>query len=110
MEITCVTIDCEPERSPLERGPRLGWRRSRRRIGAICGPPGAASTSSSCGFRSRRRSRTVYIGCSAGTLADLDATIDRLSGLGGTIVGGGFPPEYACTATSSCDVEGNEFV
>ena len=54
----------------------------------------------------------VHLGCSAGTLADLDATIDRLRGLGGTVAWEEeFPPEVAAVYRNVVlrDVEGNEF-
>jgi hypothetical protein len=73
----------------------------------------AGSTSSSCAFPRTRPSRTAStLGCTAGTLDDLESEIERLLALGATIAWEEeFPPEMAARYRNLVlrDPEGNEF-
>ncbi|HEX2381973.1 MAG TPA: VOC family protein [Acidimicrobiales bacterium] len=117
MQITCVTFDCaNPEAVANFWNNALDWggvAAAEDGSGAICGPPSGGIYLEFVRVpESKTIKNRVHLGCSAGTLADLDATIDRLRGLGGTIAWEEeFPPEIAKVYRNVVlrDVEDNEF-
>jgi hypothetical protein len=117
VEITCVTIDCaDPEAVATFWNAALAWggvAAAPDGSGAICGPAGGGIYLEFVRVPERRTVKNrVHLGCSAGSLDDLDATIERLRGLGGTIAWEeDFPPEIAAVYRNVVlrDVEDNEF-
>ena len=117
VEITCVTVDCaDPERVADFWNEALGWGGvavAGDGGGAICGPP---SGGVHLEFIRVPEPKTVknrlHLGCSAGSLDELQATIERLLAMGGSIAWEEeFPPEIAAVYRNVilADVEGNEF-
>ena len=117
MEITCVTVDCsDPGRVASFWNEALGWGG----VAAAADGSGALSGPSAGGIylefvrvpEAKTTKNRVHLGCSAGTLADLEDTIERLRGLGATIAWEeAFPPEIGTVYRNVVlrDVEGNEF-
>ena len=117
MEITCVTIDCANAESVARFwNEALDWggvAAAPDGSGAICGPPGGGIYLEFVRVPEPKTVKNrVHLGCAAGTLDDLDVTIDRVRGLGGTIAWEeDFPPDVAAVYRNVVlrDVEGNEF-
>jgi len=112
-----VTVDCsDPERVATFWNEALGWGGiavAPDGGGAICGP---ASGGTYLEFIRVPEGKVVknrlHLGCSAASLAGLDAEIERLRGLGATIAWEeGFPPAVAAQYRNVVllDPEGNEF-
>jgi hypothetical protein len=117
MDIVCTTVDCaDPEKVATFWNAALGWGGvsvAPDGSGAICGPPAGGSYLE---FVRAPEGKTVknrvHLGCSAGSLPQLDAELDRLLQLGASIAWEEeFPPEVAATYRNVVlrDVEGNEF-
>jgi hypothetical protein len=113
----CVTVDCaDPARVAEFWNEALAWGGvavAADGSGAICGP---AQGGTYLEFIRVPEPKTVknrlHLGCTAGSLADLDREIDRLTGLGATIAWEEeFPPEVADRYRNVIlrDPEGNEF-
>jgi hypothetical protein len=117
VEITCVTVDCtDPESVASFWNEALGWGG----VAAAEDGSGALSGPSTGGVylefvrvpESKMIKNRVHLGCSAGTLTELEDTIERLRGLGATIAWEEtFPPEISTVYRNVVlrDVEGNEF-
>jgi predicted enzyme related to lactoylglutathione lyase len=116
MDITCVTIDChDPSKVATFWNEALGWGGvavATDGSGAVCGPAG-------CGLylemirvpEDKIVKNRVHLGCTAGSLDELDAEIERLLTLGATIAWEEeFPPEVAAVYRNVVlrDPEGNE--
>jgi Glyoxalase-like domain len=117
MEITCVTIDCtEPAAVATFWNEALGWGGvgvAPDGSGALCGPPrGGMYLEFVRVPETKTVKNRVHLGCSAGTLDELEPTIERLQGLGATIAWEEeFGPQIARVYRNVVlrDVEGNEF-
>ena len=117
MEIICTTIDsAEPERVATFWNAALGWGGvavDASGAGALCGPPGGGSYLEFVRVPEGKVAKNrLHLGCSAGTLADLDTELARLQGLGASVEWEEeFPPEVAARYRNVVlrDVEGNEF-
>lgn len=117
MEITCVTVDChDPGTVAGFWNEALGWggvALAADGTGAICGPPGGGAYLEFVRVPEAKTVKNrVHLGCSAGTLDDLDPEVERLVGLGATIAWEEtFPPEVAARYRNVVlrDPEGNEF-
>jgi hypothetical protein len=117
VEIICVTVDCaNPELVAAFWNEALGWggvAAASDGSGALCGPPGGGIYLEFVRVpESKTMKNRVHLGCAAGNLAELDATIERLRGLGGTVAWEeSFPPHVAPVYRNVVlqDVEGNEF-
>jgi len=117
VDIVCVTVDCaDPEKVARFWNEALDWggvAAAADGSGAICGPPGGGIYLEFVRVPEPKTVKNrVHLGCSAGTLDDLDATIDRVRDLGGTVAWEeDFPPEVAAVYRNVVlrDVEGNEF-
>jgi hypothetical protein len=117
MEITCVTVDCADPAAVAQF-----WNASLRwggvavhpdGSGAICGPPsGGAYLEFIAVPDGKVVKNRVHLGCTAGTLEQLDADLSRLQSLGASIAWEEeFPPDIAGQFRNVVlrDVEGNEF-
>jgi Glyoxalase-like domain len=117
VEITCVTIDCaDPGAVARFWNEALGWGGAsvaEDGTGAICGPSGGGTYLEFIRVPEDKVVKNrVHLGCSAGSLQDLDAEIARLERLGATIAWEEeFPPTVAASFRNVVlrDVEGNEF-
>ena len=117
MEITCVTVDCANAEAVANFwNQALDWGGvavAPDGSGAMCGPRGGGIYLEFVRVpESKSHKNRVHLGCTAGTLADLDATVNRLLRLGGTVAWEEeFPPEIARVYRNVVlqDVEGNEF-
>ena len=117
MEIVCVTVDAEdPERVARFWDAALRWGGVAVHpdgSGAICGSPAGGSYLEFVRVPELKTAKNrLHLGCSAGTLEDLDAEIDRLEALGATVAWEEeFPAEIAARSRNVVlrDVEGNEF-
>jgi glyoxalase superfamily protein len=117
MEIICTTIDCaDPEKVATFWNAALGWGGlavDPSGSGALCGPPeGGAYLEFVRVPEGKTAKNRVHLGCSAGTLHDLDVEIARLQALGASIAWEEeFPPDVAARYRNVVlrDVEGNEF-
>ena len=117
MEITCVTVDCaKPEAVASFWNEALGWGGvavASDGSGAVCGPQDGGIYLEFVRVPDPKTHKNrVHLGCSAGTLADLDETLERVRSLGGTIAWEeDFPAEVAGAYRNVVmrDVEGNEF-
>jgi len=117
MEIICTTIDCaDPEKVATFWNAALGWGGvavDPSGSGALCGPPtGGAYLEFVRVPEGKTAKNRVHLGCSAGTLPDLEAELVRLQGLGASIAWEEeFPPDIAARYRNVVlrDVEGNEF-
>jgi hypothetical protein len=117
MEITCVTIDCaDPESVAHFWNEALGWdgvAASDDGSGAICGPPSGGTYLEFVRVPEAKTVKNrVHLGCSAGTLEQLERELDRLQHLGASIAWEEeFAPEVAASYRNVIlrDVEGNEF-
>ena len=117
MEIICTTIDCaEPARVATFRNAALGWGGvavDASGAGALCGPPGGGSYLEFVRVPEGKVAKNrLHLGCSAGTLADLETELARLEVLGASVAWEEeFPPEVASRYRNVVlrDVEGNEF-
>jgi hypothetical protein len=116
VEITCVTIDCaDPERVATFWNEALRWggvAAAPDGSGAVCGPAGGGVYLEFIRVPEDKVVKNrVHLGCSAGTLDELDAELARLQALGATIAWEeDFPPEVALRYRNVVlrDVEGNE--
>jgi predicted enzyme related to lactoylglutathione lyase len=81
--------------------------------GALCGPPGGGTYLELIRVPDEKVVKNrVHLGCTAGSLADLDAEIARLVALGASVAWEEqFPPEVAARYRNVVlrDPEGNEF-
>jgi catechol 2,3-dioxygenase-like lactoylglutathione lyase family enzyme len=117
MKITCTTIDCaDPERVATFWNAALGWggvSAAPDGSGAVCGPPDGGTYLEFVRVPEAKAAKNrVHLGCSAGSLAELDAEITRLQGLGASIAWEEeFSPDVAAAYRNLVlrDVEGNEF-
>jgi hypothetical protein len=117
MEIMCTTIDCaDPEKVATFWNAALRWGGvavDPSGSGALCGPPdGGAYLEFIRVPEGKIAKNRVHLGCSAGTLRDLEAELARLQALGASIAWEeAFPPDVAARYRNVvlCDVEGNEF-
>jgi hypothetical protein len=117
MEITCVTVDCaDPARSAGFWNEALGWGGvavAADGTGAICGPPRGGWYLEFVRVPELKTAKNrLHLGCSAGTLEELAAEIERLESLGASIAWEeDFPPAMAANYRNVVlrDVEGNEF-
>jgi hypothetical protein len=117
MEITCITVDCaDPHRVAQFWDDALEWggvATSDDGAGAICGPPsGGIYLEFVKAPEGKVTKNRVHLGCTAGSLDQLDAEIERLRGLGATVAWEeDFPAQVATVFRNVVlrDVEGNEF-
>jgi hypothetical protein len=117
MDITCVTVDCADAAAVANFwNDALHWGGvavSPDGSGAICGSPAGGIYLEFVRVPEAKRVKNrVHLGCTAGSLADLDAELTRLQALGATIAWEEtFPPEIAERYRNLVlrDVEGNEF-
>ena len=115
--ITCVTVDAHNPAVVAEFwNEALGWGGtavSEDGGGAICGPPGGGIYLEFIRVPEEKVIKNrMHLGCSGGTLAELEAEIERPLGLGATIVWEeefepGVAEHYRNLVLQ--DVEGNEF-
>src|SRR5262245_23117732 len=117
MEIVCVTVDChDPERVATFWNDAFGWggvAAADDGTGAICGPPAGGLYLEFMRVPDEKIVKNrMHLGCTAGSLDDLDVEIDRLSSLGATIA---WEEEFAPNVAAAYrnvvlrDPEGNEF-
>jgi hypothetical protein len=117
MDITCVTIDChDPPAVASFWNEALRWNgvvATDDGSGATCGPAGGGPYLEFVRVPDDKIVKNrVHLGCTAGTVDDLDAEITRLQGLGATLAWEeSFPPEVAAAYRNVVlrDPEGNEF-
>ena len=117
MEIICITVDSDnPAAVAQFWNAALGWGGVAVHpdgIGAICGPPSGGSYLEFIRVPERKTVKNrVHLGCSAGTLDQLDVELIRLQALGASIAWEeDFPSEIAAVYRNVIlrDVEGNEF-
>jgi hypothetical protein len=117
VDITCVTIDCaNPETVATFWNEALRWggvAADPNGYGAICGPATGGTYLEFIRVPEGKITKNrVHLGCSAGSLADLDEELARLEALGATVAWEEeFPPEIASSYRNVVlrDVEGNEF-
>jgi hypothetical protein len=117
VDITCVTVDCaEPERVATFWNEALRWggvAAAPDGSGATCGPPtGGWYLEFIRVPEDKVVKNRVHLGCTAGTLEELDAELSRLQELGATIAWEEeFPPAIRGQYRNVIlrDVEGNEF-
>jgi hypothetical protein len=116
VDITCVTIDCaDPALLAHFWNEALHWggvAAAPDGSGAICGPPGGGAYLEFVRVPEAKVVKNrVHLGCTSGSLADLDAEIERLTGLGAAVAWEEeFPPEVAARYRNVVlrDPEGNE--
>jgi len=117
VDITCVTMDChDPGRVAEFWNAALHWggvAAASDGSGALCGPPGGGTYLEMMRVPEDKVVKNrVHLGCTAGSLADLDAEIARLVALGASVAWEEeFPPEVAAGYRNVVlrDPEGNEF-
>ncbi|GJM37541.1 MAG: glyoxalase [Acidimicrobiales bacterium] len=117
ISVTCVTVDCSDPLALAEFwNAALGWGGaavSEDGGGSICGPPeGGIYLEFIRVPEGKQVKNRLHLGCGAGSLAALDAEIDRLCGLGATIAWEEeFDPAIAADYRNVVllDPEGNEF-
>jgi predicted enzyme related to lactoylglutathione lyase len=117
MDITCVTIDChDAARVATFWNDALRWGGvavAPDGSGAVCGPPGGGTYLEMVVVPEAKAVKNrVHLGCTAGPIADLDAEVARLVGLGATVAWEEtFPLEVAARYRNVVlrDPEGNEF-
>jgi hypothetical protein len=117
MNISCVTIDCaDPAMIANFWNEALRWGGvavAPDGSGAICGPAdGGAYLEFVRVPEEKQVKNRVHLGCSAGALANLDAELERLHGLGATVAWEeDFLPDVAARYRNVVlrDPEGNEF-
>jgi hypothetical protein len=117
MHVVCVTFDCaDPEAVATFWNAALRWGGvavDAEGRGAICGPPTGGTYLEFIRVPEGKATKNrVHLGCSAGTLVDLEAELARLQELGATVAWEEeFPPEVAASYRNIVlrDVEGNEF-
>jgi predicted enzyme related to lactoylglutathione lyase len=117
MDIICTPIDCaDPEKVATFWNAALGWGGvavDASGSGAVCGPPdGGVYLEFVRVPEGKAAKNRVHLGCSAGTLPDLEADLARLQALGASIAWEEeFPPDVAARYRNVVlrDVEGNEF-
>jgi Glyoxalase-like domain len=101
MDVVCVTVDCAEPAAVA-----AFW-------SAICGPEeGGIYLECIRVPEPKTVKNRVHLGCAAGSLAELDAELERLVALGASIAWEEtFPPEVAAAYRNVVmrDVEGNEF-
>jgi hypothetical protein len=117
MEITCVTVDCtDATRIAQFWNEALRWGGvavTPDGSGAVCGSPAGGIYLEFVRVPEAKQVKNrVHLGCSAGTLDELDAEVARLQSLGASIAWEEtFPPDVAQRYRNVVlrDVEGNEF-
>ncbi|HEX6568695.1 MAG TPA: VOC family protein, partial [Acidimicrobiales bacterium] len=117
MDIICVTVDCaDPARVAAFWNEALGWggvAAATDGSGALCGPARGGTYLEFVRVPEGKVVKNrVHLGCTAGSLDDLDAEIARLVGLGATVAWEEeFPPAVAAEYRNVVlrDPEGNEF-
>jgi hypothetical protein len=117
MEIVCITVDCNDAASVAQFwNGALGWGGAAVHpdgTGAICGPPSGGSYLEFIRVPEGKVGKNrVHLGCSAGTLEQLDTELIRLQTLGASIAWEeDFPSEITAVYRNVIlrDVEGNEF-
>ena len=117
MEIVCTTVDCaDPEQVARFWNAALGWGGvavASDGSGAICGSPDGGWYLEFVRVPEGKVVKNrMHLGCSAGSLAELDGEIARLEDLGASVAWEEeFPPEVAARYRNVVlrDVEGNEF-
>ena len=117
MEIVCTTVDCaDPEQVARFWNAALGWGGvavASDGSGAICGSPDGGWYLEFVRVPEGKVVKNrMHLGCSAGSLAELDGEIARLKDLGASVAWEEeFPPEVAARYRNVVlrDVEGNEF-
>jgi hypothetical protein len=117
VHITCVTIDCsDPAAVATFWNEALRWGGiavDPEGHGAICGPPGGGTYLEFIRVPEGKSVKNrLHLGCSAGTLDELEAELARLQALGATVAWEEeFPPDTAASYRNIVlrDVEGNEF-
>ena len=115
MNITCVTIDCSDPKGLAEFwNGALGWGGvTGSTDSATCGPvDGGAYLEFVRVTEAKVVKNRVHLGCSVGSLGDLDSEVARLLSLGATVVWEEqFPPYVAARYRNIVlrDPEGNEF-
>jgi glyoxalase superfamily protein len=117
MEITCVTVDCSDAARVAEFWNDAlgggGVAVSPDGSGAVCGAPSGGIYLEFVRVPEPKQGKNrVHLGCSAGTLEELDAELVRLQSLGASIAWEEtFPPDVAQRYRNVVlrDVEGNEF-
>lgn len=117
MELVCVTVDCD-DAGLVARfwNEVLGWGGvavAEDGSGAVCGPAGGGPYLEFVRVPETKIVKNrMHLGLNAGTLAELDAEIERLLSLGASIAWEEeFPPEVAASYRNVIlrDPEGNEF-
>lgn len=117
IDVTCVTVDCaDPARVAEFWNEALGWGGvavTEDGGGAICGPPGGGIYLEFVRVPEEKAGKNrLHLGTAAGSLAELDAEIERLTALGATVAWEeDFDQEIAANYRNVVlrDVEGNEF-
>jgi len=117
VEIVCTTVDCaDPEQVARFWNAALGWGGvavASDGSGAICGSPDGGWYLEFVRVPEGKVVKNrMHLGCSAGSLAELDGEIARLKDLGASVAWEEeFPPEVAARYRNVVlrDVEGNEF-
>jgi hypothetical protein len=117
VELTCVTVDCaDPGGLAAFWNEALGWGGAAVAEdggGAVCGPPGGGAYLEFIRVPEEKVVKNrLHLGCSAGSLGDLERELDRLLALGATLAWEeSFPPDVAGRYRNLVlrDPEGNEF-
>jgi hypothetical protein len=117
VDLTCVTVDCaDPAAVAFFWNEALRWGGvavSADGSGAVCGPPGGGAYLEFIRVPEGKVGKNrLHLGCSAGSLEQLEAEVERLLALGATVAWEeSFPPEVAERYRNLVlrDPEGNEF-
>jgi hypothetical protein len=115
VELTCVTVDCaDPLRVATFWNEALRWGGvAASPDGAVCGPPGGGTYLEFIRVPDDKVVKNrLHLGCTAGSLDQLDAEVERLRALGASVAWEEeFPPPVASRYRNLVlrDPEGNEF-
>ena len=115
MELTCVTVDCaDPAALAAFWNEALAWGGAAAGDGgAVCGPPGGGAYLEFVRVPEGKVGKNrLHLGCSAGSLDELEAELARLLSLGATVAWEeDFPPAVGARYRNLVlrDPEGNEF-
>jgi catechol 2,3-dioxygenase-like lactoylglutathione lyase family enzyme len=117
VDLTCVTVDCaDPAALAAFWNEALGWGGvavAEDGSGVVCGPPGGGAYLEFVRVPEGKVVKNrLHLGCSGGSLDELEEELRRLQALGATVAWEeSFPPAVAARYRNLVlrDPEGNEF-